>query len=227
MLSPLVAITLFYGGDAMVHHADEVGDEVGFGAFEQQGKLAMRFAIALHDVRGGENTVASECSACAEAAVELVEISFRPAAEHFGIRVDDFFDERIRAAIEEAVQEQRGILKEFVRADTESGREAIERAGVGTIDAGENAFDRSLVETGARDDIAEGETLARHESAEVRGVIAHLSRFGGRYRDFDAARILDAIIYLCILSSVLSSDFWRSYSNARKRIGVRDRKAAA
>jgi hypothetical protein len=206
MLSPLDVMTLLYGGDAVVHYVDEVGDEVGFGAFEEEGELAMGFSIAFHGAGGGEDAVAAERSARAEAAVEFVEISFGPAAKGFGIRVDDFFDERIGAAIEEAVEEQRRILKQFVGAHAEAGGEAIERAGVRSIDAGENSFDGSLVETRARDDVAEGETLASHEAAEVRGVVAHCVRwFGGRFREFDDDRVLDVIIYLCILSAVLSS----------------------
>jgi hypothetical protein len=160
-------------GDAAVHEFDHVDDHVGFGGFEQQSELAMGLAVALHGTGGIEDAFGAERSAGTEAAVEFVEVAFGPTGEDFGIGVDDFLDHRIRAAVEQAMQQERRILKQFVGGDAQAVGEAVERAGVGTVDSGEDAFDGAFVETGARDDIVQGKALASHEAAEIGGVVGH------------------------------------------------------
>jgi hypothetical protein len=152
-----------------IQHIHKIRQQVGFACFEDDGYLAADVAFVVHGFGGGEDALFGELAAGAEAAVELIEVGFRPGGKRLGMAGDDAIDERVRGPIELARGAAAGRAEEFVDFDAEPLGQFMERAGVRVRAAADDPADGPLVERRGGDHIVKRQPLAGHMPAEVKG----------------------------------------------------------
>ena len=80
-------------GDAAVEKLDEVGQQLGFGGFENHRDLPHERAFGVDRFGGGDDTRFAQGAAVAELAVELVEVGLTPGGEELRLGREDAFED--------------------------------------------------------------------------------------------------------------------------------------
>ncbi len=151
----------------MVEHLDELREQIGFAAFQDHAHLAPEIALATGGFGGGEDTFLGQLTAGAEAAVQFVEVAWRPVAKQFWVLGGAAIDERVGGAIESARGHSGHRLKQFVDGNAQPLSQFVECASVGMGNAASQAAKGPLVEFAGGDDRFERQIVAGHNAAQV------------------------------------------------------------
>src|SRR5262245_38887839 len=154
---------------APVEHLDDLGEQLGFIAFQNDADAPPELAFEIGGVGGGGDAVVGKLAAGAEAAVQLIEISGGPISKLFRMPRDEVLDERVGRSIELPRQNARDRLEQLVDRNAEAGGQLVQRAGMRMRDAAGEATERALVERRGLYHVIEREVVAGHEAAQVAG----------------------------------------------------------